>query len=116
MTRSENVLQTPALGQVYPAGSENVNVFTRVQIIARNARGIKVSYKLINSLKKNDKNWLPLGDIDADKTEFTVPTGHRRASGIAYRFSRISSNEPDLLIEKISTFYRPDGTKNVVSK
>lgn len=100
---------------IYPSGTEIINDFTRVQVIARNARGVKVEYRLYNkSNNEVDLAWQPLGDIKYDKTEFIFPIGHRIASGIDYRFSRISTGEPDLLIEKISTFYTPRGIQHVL--
>jgi hypothetical protein len=96
----------------YPASTEVMNDFTRVQVIARNARGVKVSYKLYNTPVDVDDNWAMLGDLKDDKTEFTFPTSHRGACGIAYRFSRSSTAEPDMLIEKITTFFNPEGTQH----
>ena len=97
---------------VYPRGSEAVNTFTRVEVIARNAAGVKVSYKLYNKLNIVDDNWRPLGNIKYDKTEFLIPQPQREASGIQYRFSDSSTKEPDMLIEKISTFYRFEGIQD----
>lgn len=100
---------------IYPAGSENIVQLSRVQVIARNARGVKVEYKLYDkSNNEVDMAWQPLGDLKYDKTEIAFPINHSIASGIAYRFSRISTAEPDVLIEKISTFYKPKGIQHVL--
>jgi hypothetical protein len=100
---------------IYPAGSESLVSFTRAQFIVRNGRGIIVQFKLYDMPNEVDGSWQSLGEISGDKTEFNFPINHRSASGVAYRFMRNNIAEPDLLIEKISTFYRPEGVQRVVS-
>lgn len=101
---------------IYPTGSFNLNDFTRVQVIARNARGIKVEFKLYDMPEGVDQNWQGLGEIKNDKTELQFPIEHRKASGIAFRFSSIESVEPDLLIEQLNIFYGLEGTEYVLSR
>lgn len=101
----------------YPLGSDSLAHYTRCQVIARNARGMKIEYKLIDDQSgKVDDRWYPLGEVEDDKTEFTFPIEHRIASGIQYRAAQSSTKEPDMLLEKITTFYRSEGTYHVVPR
>lgn len=97
----------------YPLGSESLNDFTRVEIIARNARGTQVQYRLYNTPLDSDSEWRTLGDIKADKTEIKFPRDHSLGCGYQYRFIHIGTREPDFLIEKISTFYVSRGAPSV---
>ena len=95
----------------YPSGSELINEFPYVQIISRNARGIRVKYKLWDQPGNVDDKWWSLGQIEGDKTEFTLPKDHQSASGIQFRFDEMSTVEKDAYVEKISIFYRPNRTR-----
>ncbi len=97
-------------GPQYPLGSEVLLGFTRIQVISRDARGIQVRYKLYNNPDNIDDNWLPLGEIKNDKTEFTIPNSHRRASGIDIRFEEDGAKENTQYIEKVSIYYLADST------
>ena len=98
-------------GVGYPEGSEFMNKFTRVQIIGRDCRGVRISYKLYNNPREVDTQWQPLNDLEYDKTELVLPVSHNRAAGINFRFEEISNQENAHFIEKISVFYIPQGTK-----
>lgn len=97
-------------GVHYPEGSEMLVKFTRVQIIARDAKGVSVKYKLYDNPKDIDQEWRTLGDIENDKTEFIIPIAHNRASGIDFRLEEISTRENTLSIEKITIFYIIDNS------
>lgn len=99
-------------GIIYPAGSEIINTFHKIQIISRDASGVQVRYKLINAPFASDENWQGLGEIKADKTELFIPQVHNKSCGIKYRLEKNDTTEPTQLIEKISTFYRPEETIN----
>lgn len=101
----------------YPAGSEIVNEYPFIQIISRNARGVKVKYKLWDRPIGNqrystvDKEWWSLGQLEDDLTEFPLSNDHNQSSGIQFRFDDMSSQEKDAYIEKISIFYRPNRSR-----
>jgi hypothetical protein len=96
----------------YPQGTSTMNDFTRLQVIARNARGVKVYYKLYNNPVSVDDDWTMLGDIKDDMTEFSMPVDHRSAAGYALKFAQSSIKEADMLIEKASMFYNPQGKQH----
>jgi hypothetical protein len=87
--------------------------FTRLQVIARDARGVRVRYKLYNTPRDIDDQWLPLGEISGDKTEFTIPLNHNRAAGYQIRFEESGIREPTQYIEKTSMFYQLEGSTNL---
>ena len=97
-------------GPHYPISSETMCRFTRVQIIARDARGVRVRYKLYNTPRDVDDQWLPLGEISGDKTELTIPLSHNRAAGFNIRLEESGLRENTQFIEKISMFYQSEGT------
>ena len=97
---------------VYPSGTEVINEMHKVQIIAREAQGVQVRYKLINAPFSSDENWQGLGEISADKTELPIPKNHATSCGIVYRLEKNDLSEPKQVIEKISTFYKPLRTVN----
>lgn len=98
--------------EIYPSGSEILNTFNKVQIIARDAQGVRVRYKLINDPFASDEDWNGLGEIKYDKTELFIPKEHSKSCGIMYRLEKNDTAEPTQLIEKISTFYKPEETRN----
>ncbi|MEK6881379.1 MAG: hypothetical protein AABY22_17280, partial [Nanoarchaeota archaeon] len=95
----------------YPSGSEIICDFPYVQIISRNAKGIRIKYRLWNEPFGVDDTYSALGEITDDKTEFTLPTSHYAASGIQFFFDELSTVENDWYIEKISIFYKPERTR-----
>jgi hypothetical protein len=97
---------------VYPAGSEIINQMNKIQVISRDASGVRVRYKLINAPFASDENWQGLGEINADKTELFIPKKHSKSCGIKYRLEKNDTVEPTQLIEKITTFYVPLETIN----
>ena len=97
-------------GPQYPLGSEFLLKYTRIQIIARDARGVTVAYKLYNNPKDIDDQWTPIGEIKNDKTELIIPNNHARASGINLRFEETGIRENTPYIEKASIFYLTDNT------
>lgn len=97
---------------IYPSGSEILNTFNKIQIISRDASGVQVRYKLINAPFTSDQDWQGLGELKYDKTEIFIPKEHSKACGIQYRLEKNDTVEPTQLIEKISTFYKPEETRN----
>lgn len=98
-------------GPHYPAGSEqNINI-NRIQVISRDAKGVRVSYKLYNNPSAVDDTWHPLGQITDDKTEFDLVPGHKIGAGINLRCDEESTTKPTLKIEKFSIFYTLDSTR-----
>ena len=92
-------------GPIYPEGSEINLRFTRIQVIGRDARSVRVRYKLYNSPLNIDTQWQPLDDLENDKTELRVPSNHRQGCGINIRLEDNSNRENSLSIEKITIFY-----------
>lgn len=98
-------------GVHYPIDSEVLVRGTRVQIIARDARGISVKYKLYDNGQGNvDDVWHPLGEIKNDKTELVIPVSHNRASGFNIRLEETGIRENTPFIEKITYYYLADNT------
>ena len=95
----------------YPAGSEIICEFPYVQVIARNARGVRLKYRLWDNPTDIDADFTALGEISDDKTEFPLSPSHFTASGIEFLFDELSTVEADWYIEKISVFYRPIRTR-----
>lgn len=95
----------------YPSGTEVINEYPYIQVIARSGRGTVVKYKLWDNPTDVDQDWLSLGELDGDKTEFVVPPTHNKSSGIQLRFSEMGLLENDTYIEKISIFYRVDRSR-----
>lgn len=95
----------------YPSGSEVQNEYPYIQVISKNAKGVKVKYKLWDHPKNVDDQWLGLGEITNDLTEFTVPLNHLTSAGIQFRFEEDGSLENDYYLEKISVFYKPNRTR-----
>lgn len=102
------VLETNPL---YPDGSEIINRIPYIQIIAKNAIGLRVSYKMWDDPVLVDDRWTPLGEIIGDKTEFEPNNGEATGAGIQYRIEENGSLRNNWMIEKISTFYVPDRTR-----
>jgi len=98
-------------GVHYPVGVEQYLRFTRIQIIARDAAGVSVKYKLYNTPLTNDDQWNPLGQIVDDKTEFQVPKRHNFGAGIEIRCDETSTAENTPYIEKILIFYTLESTR-----
>lgn len=98
------------LSPQYPEGSEFLLNYTRVQVISRDARGVRVRYKLYNMPLDVDDTWQPLGEIQGDKTELWIPADHSRASGVNIRFEETGIRENTQYIEKVTIFYVPETT------
>lgn len=95
----------------YPAGSDVINDYKRVQVIGRKTQGISVKYKLINKPTGVDDQWQPLGQLTDDKTELEFPHEKNTASGYKLQFSELGNLENDTYVEKVTTFYRPQRTR-----
>lgn len=101
----------------YPAGSEIINEYPYIQIVSRNAKGMRLKYKLWGDpiggqrYASFDKEWWSLGQIEDDMTEFPLDNQHNSSSGIQLRFDEMSTLEKDAYIEKISIFYRPNRSR-----
>jgi hypothetical protein len=90
----------------YPAGTDVLNEFPRIQVIGRKTNNIKVKYKLWNKPNLVDDKWQPLGELSTDKTEIELPLKNNLASGIQLQFSELGILENDTYLEKISIFYK----------
>jgi len=118
-TPSGNTFNTAAIpwsvstGTRYPSGSEIINRFPRVQIISRGGRGIQVFYKLIGTPQDDDQQWNPLGDLEHNNQELTIPTRHQRGRGINIKLANSDGNANNFVIQKISIFYVPEILRNV---
>lgn len=92
----------------YPAGTDIINDFTKLQVLGRSVKGTKIKLKLWNKPKDVDDEWLAIGELTADKTELDIPTDHNQASGFQLRFEDVGILENDAYIEKFTMFYQPD--------
>lgn len=102
------VLET---GVRYPSGSEIQNTYPFIQVTAKNAKGVRISYKRWNKPKGIDDSWIPLGELTDDLTEFEPDTKRRLSSGLQFRVEEDGVLENDWLIEKIGVFYKPDTSR-----
>jgi hypothetical protein len=78
-----------------------MNVFTHAKIIARDAAGVHVAYKLWDTPYTVDDIWYGLGDLKSDMTELTFPFNHCRSVGIQLRFIDSGTREPTFKLEKM---------------
>lgn len=93
---------------IYPRGSEIVNFFTRLKIIARDSARVSVSYKLWGTPFDVDQSWNGLANLTRDMSDIEIPRKHSRASGIQLRFEEYGTVEPVPTIEKITVFSTAD--------
>lgn len=93
---------------VYPSGSEFTNTFPRVEIISKDAKGMRVQYKLHLTPFTSDDNFNSLGQIDNEKTILQIPENHNQASGLQLRFIGSHPYEPTELIKKITVYYKKE--------
>jgi hypothetical protein len=103
----DNIPFTVETVPIYPRGTEVMNVFTRIKIIARDAGSVSVSYKLWDDPFEVDQQWQGLGELRRDTTELKVPVSHSRAAGIQLKFSEIGTKENVPTIEKVSIYSYP---------
>ena len=94
---------------VYPTGGISINDFTRIIVFSRDANGTSVSFKPINTPSATGKEFITLGELKDDRTEFQLPRDTNKACGINLRFLESSIRENTLLIEKIIIFYINEG-------
>lgn len=92
----------------YPAGTDVINDFTKIQVIGRAVKGTKVKYKLWDTPRDVDDEWYALGELTGDKTELDIQTEHNQGSGIQLRFEDVGTLENDAFVEKFTIFYKPD--------
>ncbi len=97
---------------IYPSGSEILNTMNKLQVITRDASGVRVRYKLFNAPFASDENWQGLGEIAFDKTELFIPKEHSKSCGYGIRLEKNDAMEATQLIEKFSMFYKPEETRN----
>lgn len=112
---SFNTVEIPFAAEtkvIYPRGSEIMNVFTRLEIVARDASRVTVSYKLWDTPYEVDQEWRELGNLSRDLTEFNLPADRGRAKGIQLRFDEMSSKEPSPVIEKITLYSFAESLQN----
>jgi hypothetical protein len=102
------VLET---GPQYPSGSEIQNDFPYVQVVSKNARGLRISYKLWDQPTEVDDRWTPLGEIEGDLDEFEPDIKHRTSAGVDFRVEEDGSLDNNWLVEKLSVFYKPNRTR-----
>lgn len=102
------VLET---GVIYPSGSYVQNEYPFIQVISRNARGLRVSYKRYDKPLDVDDEWIPLGEIKTDLTEFEPLPKLRKSAGIAFRVEEDGKLRNNWLVEKFTVFYKPDRTR-----
>lgn len=95
---------------MYPSGTENINTFSRVQILSDNAGGIQVKYRLHLTPFDSEPNFNGLGQLTKEKTELFIPEGRNQASGIEFQFTGTGIQEPTPLIKKLSLFYKKEST------
>jgi hypothetical protein len=100
-------------GPHYPLGSEAYLHFVRIQVIARDARGVRVRFRLYNAPKDVDDQWTALGDITNDKTEFNIRPEHSNGCGIEFRFEENGIRENTQYIEKVTVFYTFDTSRTL---
>lgn len=98
-------------GPRYPAGTDVINDFTHLQVIARKGRGIKVGLKRWGKPTGVDDRYIPLGELSDDMTELNIPRGKNTASGYSLQFGELGSLENDAFVEKATMFYRPQRTR-----
>ena len=89
----------------YPAGSDVINEFSRLQVIGRQTKGVKIKIKLWDN-PKGVGEWKNIGELDNDKTELLIPNDYNTASGIQVGFFENGSLENDLYVEKLTIFYK----------
>lgn len=104
------VLET---GVKYPSGSEIICQMPYFQVISKRARGLRISYKLVDAPEDVEDRWIPLGELRGDKTEFEVDTNFMEAAGVMFRVEEDGSLKNNWLVEKISGFYKPDRSRLV---
>lgn len=90
----------------YPSGSETINEFTRLQVIGRQTKGIKVKLRLWNN-PRGVGEWRNIGELDYDRSEIVLPQDYNQASGFQLGFFEDGSLENDTYIEKFTMFYNP---------
>jgi hypothetical protein len=93
-------------GPHYPQGASTLLRYTRAHVIARDAKGIRVRYRLIDKPSSVDETWHPLGELTEDKTELIFPSSHGRSSGVEIRLDESGIRENSQYIEKIILFYK----------
>jgi hypothetical protein len=96
-----------SFGPFYVSGSDVTNEFTRLHIIGRQTKGIKVKYRLWDMPRRVDDKFLGVGECTNDLTELVIPNSHNQASAIEILFEEDGSLENDTFIEKMTLFYKP---------
>lgn len=95
----------------YPAGTDVINEYKRIQVIGRQTKGVKVKYKLWDKPNTVDDQWQSLGELDNDKTELEFPQGTNISSGYQLQYGELGTLENDTYIEKTTVFYKPQRTR-----
>lgn len=99
-------------GPIYPISSSIRSVFTRIEVVSRDAAGVQVAYKLWDNPYDVDNEWHGLGSLNLDFTELLINRSHSGAKGIQLRFAESSTVEPSPTIEKVTIYYYPDRETN----
>lgn len=98
-------------GNYFPATSSVANKFPRVQIVSNNAAGVEVLYKLAGKPMDDDDTWTPIGEIQHNFCDLTIPLSNNYGRGINLRFQETGTGSNTQLIQKIVILYIPQTTK-----
>lgn len=90
----------------YPNGSDVLSEIPYIQVIGKQARGIKMQYQLWDDAAGKVGEWTELGELTEDKTELPLKGG-KEACGIKLAFLGSDTLENDTYIEKVSIFNKP---------
>jgi hypothetical protein len=93
---------------IYPSGTNHTNTFPRIEVISKDAKAVRVQYKLHLKPFTSDENFNALGQIDNEKTVLNLPEQYNMASGIQLRFIGIHPYEPTEIIKKITIYYKKE--------
>lgn len=101
---------------VFPAGTESINIFTRLRVYIENGPDVQLQFKLIYKPTKredtwiNDNDWKPLiGSQKGDRSEWTFPM-NSVASGVKIRAIESSTGE-SFLLKKLVLYYSQLGNR-----
>jgi hypothetical protein len=102
---------------IYPAGTEAINIFTRLRAYIDNGPDVQLLYKLVYKPVKgredvwiNDHDWKPLkGAQMADRSEWSFPV-NSVASGVKIKAIESSTGE-SFLIKKLVIYYSTMGNR-----
>ena len=102
---------------IFPAGTEALNIFTRLRAYIKNGPDVQLLYKLVYKPVKgredvwiNDNDWKPMkGSQKGDRAEWSFQV-NAVASGVKIKAVESSTNESHL-IQKLVIYYTPMGNR-----